>query len=94
MEVPMRRNNELRTAEGVLAGVLQADPVDLASVETKAREIEQQQADLRLARIQTIEQGRAQLTADQRARLSALLAESAPRRLRASGAGPRSSALP
>jgi hypothetical protein len=91
-----RQDTELRAAEVILAGLLQVEPVDLASVETRVREIERRRADLRLTRIRTIEQGRAQLTADQRARLSALLAESAPSRLRAStiADGARSGALP
>ena len=75
-----RRNADLRAAETALGTMLQAESVDLAGVETKLREVERQRADLRLARIKTIEQGKAQLTPEQRAKLSTLMASSAPRR--------------
>jgi Heavy-metal resistance len=68
-----RRDAEVRAAESELATLLQAQAPNLATVETKVREIEKQRADYRLARIKTIEQGRAQLTPEQRAKLSSLL---------------------
>jgi len=73
----IRREADLRVAELDLQALLQAEPVDLAKVETKVREIAQLQADLRLARIKVIEQGKAQLTPEQRTTLKTLLA--APR---------------
>jgi Heavy-metal resistance len=76
-----RRDTDLRAAESELATLLQADPVNLATAETKVRDIEKQRADFRLARIKTIQQGRAQLTSEQRAKLSTLLAGSPPKRL-------------
>jgi Spy/CpxP family protein refolding chaperone len=75
-----RRDADLRAAETALGTMLQAESVDLAGVETKLREVERQRADLRLARIKTIEQGKTQLTPEQRAKLSTLMASSAPRR--------------
>ena len=59
--------------------MLQTEPVDLAVVETKLRDIEKQRADLRLVRVKTIEQGKGQLTPEQRSRLSTLLVSSMPR---------------
>jgi Spy/CpxP family protein refolding chaperone len=47
-------------------------------VEAKVREAERLRADMRIARIRTIEQGRTQLTAEQREKLRALLAEPRP----------------
>jgi hypothetical protein len=76
-----RRDADVRAAEHELATLLQAQTLNLASVEMKVREIEKQRADFRLARIKTIEQGRAQLTPEQRAKLSTLLAGSIPKRL-------------
>jgi hypothetical protein len=76
-----RRDADLRAAEHELATLLQAQTPNLAIVEAKLREIEKQRADFRLARIKTIESGRAQLTPEQRAKLSTLLAGSTPKRL-------------
>jgi len=75
-----RRDAELRAAETALGTMVQADPVDMTGVEAKLRDIEKQRADLRLARIKTIEQGKSQLTQEQRTKLSSLLASSAPGR--------------
>jgi Spy/CpxP family protein refolding chaperone len=63
-----------RVAQMDVAALLRADQVDLAQVEAKVREVERLRADLRLGRIRAIEQGKAQLTADQRAKLRTLLA--------------------
>jgi len=75
-----RREADLRAAETAVTTTLQADPVDLAGVEAQVRDVERQRADLRLARIKTIEEGKAQLTPEQRTKLSALLARASPRR--------------
>lgn len=71
----IRRDADLRIAEMDLAALLQADVVDIGRAEAKVREIERARADLRFARIRTIEQGRARLTPEQRERLRALLAD-------------------
>ena len=76
-----RRDADLRAAETALATLLQTEPVDLATVETKVRDIERQRADFRVARIKVIEEGRGQLTPEQRTKLLTLLAGSTPRRL-------------
>ena len=74
----MKRDADLRVAEMDLETLRRADPVDLARVEAKVREIERARADLRVARIRTIEQGKAQLTAEQREKLRMLAAEPRP----------------
>src|SRR5262249_51468456 len=69
----IRRDADLRVAEMDIAALLRGDAVDLARVDAKVREAERLRADLRLARIRTIEQGKAQLTPEQRAKLRALV---------------------
>jgi Spy/CpxP family protein refolding chaperone len=71
----IKREADLRVAEVDVTALLARDQVDLAAVEAKVRAIERLRADLRLARIRTIEQGRAQLTPEQREKLRALVAE-------------------
>jgi Spy/CpxP family protein refolding chaperone len=72
-----------RVAQIDLTTLLEAEPVDLDAVESRVRDIERLRADLRIARIRAIERGKAQLTAEQREKLSSLLGES--RRPRAGG---------
>ena len=69
----IRRGADIRIAELDLATLLEQDPVDLAKVEAKVRESAQLRADLRLARLRTVEQGKALLTPEQRTRLQAML---------------------
>ena len=64
-----------RVAEMDLAELLRADPVDLARVEAKIREVERLKADFRVGRVRAIERGKAQLTAEQRAKLATMLGE-------------------
>jgi len=71
----IRRDADLRIAQMDLTTLLEREPVDLGQLEAKVREIERLRADLRVARIRAIEQGKAQLTAEQRAKLRTLLAE-------------------
>ncbi len=70
----IRREADVRIAEMDLAVLLRTDPVDLGKVEGKVHEAERLRSDLRLARIRVIEQGKAQLTADQQRRLREVLA--------------------
>jgi len=84
----IRRGADLRVAEVDLMALRQAEPADLVRIEAKLREIERLRADLRLARIRTIETGKAQLTPDQRAKLRTLLAEPWPP-FRGRPSGPR-----
>jgi Spy/CpxP family protein refolding chaperone len=69
----IRRDAEIRIAEMDLAALLHAQPLDLPRVEAKIREVARLQAELRIERIRTIEQGRAALTPEQRTRLQQLL---------------------
>ena len=64
-----RRGADIEAAEKELGSLLGEPTVDLAKVEAKVRQIASQQADLRLARIRTLERGKAILTGDQRAKL-------------------------
>jgi Spy/CpxP family protein refolding chaperone len=77
----IRKDADLRVAEMDLSGLLAAEKVDMAKAEAKVREIERIRADLRLARIRTIEKGKEVLTADQRKKLQELLAEPQSARL-------------
>lgn len=74
----IRAEADVRIAETDLRALLAADPVDVARVEARIREIEKRRADLRVARVRAIEQGRAQLSADQREKLRTLLAGGVP----------------
>jgi Spy/CpxP family protein refolding chaperone len=69
----IRRDADIRVAEMDVAALLREDPVDLTRVEAKVREAERLRAELRVARIRVIEQGKGQLTAEQRGRLRDLL---------------------
>jgi len=55
-----------------------AKPLDLSRAETMIRDIERIGAELELARLRTIEAGKAQLSAEQRAKLGGLLAADDP----------------
>ena len=71
-----------------LQALLDQDPLDMTKVETKVREVAQLHADLRIARLRTIEQGKALLTPEQKARLLAVLGGGRlPRQ--SAGVGPR-----
>lgn len=69
----IRRDAEIRIAEMDLGALLEGEPLDLAKVEAKIREVSQLRADLRIARLRTLEQGKAVLTSEQRTRLQGLL---------------------
>jgi hypothetical protein len=71
----IRRDADVRVAEMDLKGLLEAQPVDMAKVEAKAREIERWHADVRLARIRAIEKAKELLTADQRKKLQEIMGE-------------------
>jgi P pilus assembly/Cpx signaling pathway, periplasmic inhibitor/zinc-resistance associated protein len=68
----IRSEANLRIAELDLTSLLEAQPVDMARVEAKIREIERIRADLRIARVRSIEKGKAQLSAEQRRKLQEL----------------------
>jgi Spy/CpxP family protein refolding chaperone len=86
----IRREADLRIAELDLAGLLAQEPLEMARVEAKVREAAQLQADLRIARLRTLEQGKAILTPEQRAKLGSLLGGGVmPGTRRAAGTGTR-----
>jgi Spy/CpxP family protein refolding chaperone len=74
-QAAIRYESDIRLAEMDIRRLLETDPVNLGQVEPKIRELERLRGDLRLARIRTIEQGKAQLTADQRSKLQSLLGD-------------------
>jgi Spy/CpxP family protein refolding chaperone len=84
----IRRDADIRIAELDLGALLEQDPLDMTKVEAKVRELAQLQADLRVARLRTIEQGKALLTPDQKTRLQAVLGAGRPPR-QSAGAGTR-----
>jgi Spy/CpxP family protein refolding chaperone len=71
----IRSEANLRIAEMDLTSLIEAQSVDMTRVEAKIREIERIRADLRIARIRSIEKGKAQLSAEQRRKLQELQAE-------------------
>jgi Spy/CpxP family protein refolding chaperone len=73
----IRRDADIRVAELDLAAILDHDPVDVARAEAKILELAQLRAQLRVERLKTIEQGKAVLTPEQRARLQTLLGKPA-----------------
>lgn len=90
----IRRVAELRVAELELAELRLADPVDMGRVEAKLREIEQRRTELRLQLIQAAERAKAQLTAEQRARLRSLVLERLDRDRRGRPPGDRGAVAP
>jgi hypothetical protein len=71
----IRSEANLRIAELDLTSLLEAQPVDMPGVEAKIRDIERIRADLRIARVRSIEKGKAQLSAEQRRKLQELEAD-------------------
>ncbi len=71
------RTSEIRVAELELEGLLEQEKVDLAKVEVQTRKIAVLRADRHLARIKTIEAGKAVLTPDQQEKFKRVARESA-----------------
>jgi hypothetical protein len=69
----IKNEADLRVAEMDLSDLLRADAVDLKKAETKVRDIERLRAELRIARIRAIEQGKGVLSQEQRDRLRNML---------------------
>jgi Spy/CpxP family protein refolding chaperone len=65
----IKNEANLRVAESDLAELLRSDSVELKKAEVKIREIERLRAELRIARIRAIEQGKGVLSQEQRERL-------------------------
>ena len=85
----IRREADVRITELDLTSLLEQDPADMAKVEAKVREIAQLRADVRIARLRTIEQGKAVLTAEQKARLQGVLGGGPMGPPRSAGTGTR-----
>ena len=68
----IRRTSEIDVAELELKGLLEQDTPDLVKVEAQVKQVALLQSDLRVARIKTIEAGKALLTPEQRGTLERL----------------------
>ncbi|MGH7265234.1 MAG: Spy/CpxP family protein refolding chaperone [Candidatus Rokuibacteriota bacterium] len=69
----IRREADLRVAELDLQQLMDQELLDISKVEAKLHEVARLHTDLRVARLRTIEQGKAVLTPEQRSRLRAML---------------------
>jgi Spy/CpxP family protein refolding chaperone len=69
----IRAEADTRILELDISSLLEQTNVDLPKVEQKIRELEKLRADLRIARVRSVEQAKATLTADQRKRFYELL---------------------
>ena len=81
----IRRKADVQVAQVDLLGLRLSDSVDMGKVEAKVREIERLRGDQRIAAIRTVEDAKAQLTAEQREKLRSLWR--APWQRRGSGEG-------
>ena len=72
----IRNEADLRILELDIAALLDSEPVEMAKLEAKMREEEKLRADLRIARIRAIEQGKALLNAEQKKKLTELQRQS------------------
>ncbi|MBM4262608.1 MAG: periplasmic heavy metal sensor [Deltaproteobacteria bacterium] len=68
----IRNDADARIVELDIAALLDNEPVDMAKVEAKIREAEKLRADLRIARLRTIEQAKAVLNSEQKKKLAEL----------------------
>lgn len=68
----VKKQADLRVAELDLSEILKAESVDVKNAEAKVREVERLRADIRVARIRTIEQAKAVLSPEQRDKLRAM----------------------
>ena len=72
----IRNEADLRILELDIAALLDGEPVEMAKLEAKMREEEKLRADLRIARIRAIEQGKALLNGEQKKKLTELQRQS------------------
>ncbi len=84
----IRNEADLRILELDIGAMLDSEPVDMAKLETKLREEEKLRADLRIARIRAIEQGKALLNGEQKKKLTELLRQSLTLRTPTAGQNP------
>lgn len=71
----IRQSADIRIAELELSELLGAEPVDLSKVQAKLRQADSLRSELRMGRIRTLEEGKAELTAEQREQLKQRLSE-------------------
>jgi Spy/CpxP family protein refolding chaperone len=90
----IKRRADAQLARLDLFSLLRAEPVDMAKVEAKVREIERFRADGAVARIRTNEAAKAQLSPDQREKLKSLRAARWQRRGGGEGDGDGGSGTP
>jgi Spy/CpxP family protein refolding chaperone len=83
----IKRRADAQLARLDLMSLMRAEPVDMAKVEAKIRDIEKLKADGAIARIRTNEAAKAQLTPDQREKLKTLRMARWQRRSGGEGAG-------
>jgi Spy/CpxP family protein refolding chaperone len=69
----IRADADTRILELDISSLLDQPSVDLAKVEQKIRELEKLRADMRIARVRSVEQGKNVLTAEQRKRFYEML---------------------
>src|SRR5262249_31961068 len=90
----IKRRADVQLARLDLMSLMRAEPVDMAKVEAKIRDMEKLKADGAIARIRTNEAAKAQLTPDQREKLKTLRMARWGRRGGGEGAGDGSSEAP
>ena len=73
----IKQEAELRVSDFELGELLGVEPIDLAAVEAKVKQLEGLRAKHRLSRIRTLVKGKALLTPEQRSKLAVLIAEPA-----------------
>ena len=90
----IKRRADAQLARLDLMGLMRTEPVDMAKLEAKIRDIEKLKADGAIARIRTNEAAKAQLTPDQREKLKTLRMARWQRRGGGEGAGDGGSEAP
>jgi len=90
----IKRRADVQLARLDLMSLMRAEPVDMAKVEAKIRDIEKLKADGAIARVRTNEAAKAQLTPDQREKLKSLRMARWSRPGGGEGAGDGSSETP
>lgn len=87
----IKRTADIDVAELELKGLFEADKLDIAKMEMLAKRIALQRADLRIARIKTIEAGKTVLTPEQQEKFKRLARESM---MGSMGMGPMGPGMP
>ncbi len=69
----IKRKAELKIAEVDLEDIISKDPVDMKAAESKLKEIESMKTAMTLARLSAVQEGKAVLTPEQRAKLKEMM---------------------